>query len=83
LVEKFTDEHLLISEEEIKDAMFYVFDKHRLIVEGAAALGISALMHQKINVKGRKVVTVLSGSSIDSEEYIRIIQSRLSNRGKQ
>ena len=77
LVEKFTDEHLLISEEEIKDGMVYVFDKHRLIVEGAAAVGVGALINQKINVKGKKVVTLLSGSSINSDEYIRIIQNRL------
>jgi len=77
LVEKFTDEHLLISEEEIKDGMFYVFDKHRLIVEGAAAVGVGALLNQKINVKGKKVVALLSGCSINSDEYIRIIQSRL------
>jgi threonine dehydratase len=79
MVEKFADEHLLISEEEIKDGMFYVFDKHRLIVEGAAAVGIGARMHQKINVKGKKVATLLSGSNIDSEEYTRIIKSRLFN----
>jgi len=79
LVEKFTDEHLLISEEEIKEGMFYVFDKHRLIVEGAAAVCVGALMNQKINVKGKKVVTLLSGSSINSDEYIRVIQSRLNN----
>jgi threonine dehydratase len=77
LVEKFTDEHLLISEEEIKDGMVYVFDKHRLIVEGAAAVGVGALINQKVNVKGKKVVTLLSGSSINSDEYIRIIQNRL------
>ncbi len=79
LVEKFTDEHLLISEEEVKDGMFYVFDQHRLIVEGAAALGVAALLKQKINVKGKKVVTLLSGSSINSDEYVRIIQGRLAN----
>jgi threonine dehydratase len=83
LVEKFTDEHLLISEEEIKNGLFYVFETHRLIVEGAAAVGIGALMNQKINVKGKRVVTLLSGSSINSNEYIRIIQSRLANKGKQ
>ena len=83
LVKKFTDEHLLISEEEIKDGMFYVFDKHRLIVEGAAAVGVGALMNQKINVKGKKVVALLSGSSINSDEYIRVIHSRLTNEGKQ
>jgi threonine dehydratase len=77
MVEKFADEHLLISEEEIRDGMFYIFDKHRLIVEGAAAVGIGALLNQKINVKGKKVVTLLSGSTINSDEYIRIIQNRL------
>ena len=83
LVEKFIDKHILISEEEIKDGMFYIFDKHRLIVEGAAAVGVGALMNQKINVKGKKVVTLLSGSSINSNEYIRIIQNNLTNEGEQ
>jgi len=83
MLEKFTDEHLLISENEIKDGLFYVFDKHRLVVEGAAAVGVGALMHQKIDVKGKRVVALLSGSSIDSGDYIRIIQSRFSNGSKQ
>jgi threonine dehydratase len=82
MVDKFTDEHLLISEEEIKDGMFYIFDKQRLIVEGAGAVAIGALIHKKINVSGKRVVALLSGSSINSEEYIRIIQSRLTNRGQ-
>ena len=83
MLEKFTDEHLLISENEIKDGLFYVFEKHRLVVEGAAAVGVGALMHQKIDVKGKRVVALLSGSSIDSGDYIRIIQSRFSNGSKQ
>jgi threonine dehydratase len=77
LVEKFTDEHLLISEEEIKNGMFYIFDKHRLIAEGAAAVGVGLLMNQKINVKGKRVVTVLTGSCINSDEYIRIIKRKI------
>jgi threonine dehydratase len=77
MVEKFADEHLLISEKEVQDGMFYIFDKHRLIAEGAAAVGIGALLNQKISVKGKKLVVLLSGSTIDSDEYIRVIQSRL------
>jgi threonine dehydratase len=83
MVEKFADEHLLISEDEIKDGMFYIFDKHRLIIEGAAAIGIGALINHKIDVNGKKVVALLSGSSINSEEYIRIIQGKFANWGKQ
>ena len=82
MINKFADEHLLISEEEIKDGMFYTFEKHRLIVEGAAAVGVGALLNQKFDVNGKKVVALLTGSSIDSDEYIRIIQSRLANGGK-
>lgn len=80
MVNQFVDEHLLISEEEIEDGMYYVFDKHRLIVEGAAAVGVAALLNQKIDVRGKKVVTLLSGSSIHSDEYVRIIQNRLPGR---
>lgn len=83
MVEKFADEHLSISEDEIKDGMFYIFEKHRLIVEGGAAVGIGALLNQKINVKGKKVVALLSGSTINSDEYIRIIQGRLPQGAKQ
>ena len=82
MVEKFTDEHLLISEEEIKDAMFYIFDQHRVVVEGAAAVGVGVILNQKIDVKGKKVVALLTGSSINSVEYIRIMQSRLPHGGE-
>jgi threonine dehydratase len=77
LVNKYVDEHILVSEEQIKDGMYYVFDKHRLIIEGAAAVGIGVLIHQTVAVNGKKVVALLSGSSIDSDTYVRIIDSRL------
>jgi threonine dehydratase len=78
LVSKYVDEHILISEEQIKDGMYYAFEKHRMIVEGAAAVGIGALMHRKVTVNDKKVVALLSGSSIDSDAYVRIIGNRLS-----
>jgi threonine dehydratase len=49
-------------------------------VEGAGAVAIGALIHKKINVNGKRAVALLSGSSINSEEYIGIIQSRFTNR---
>ena len=82
LSDKYTDEHLLISEEEIKDGMVYIFEKHRLIAEGAASVGVGTLIHRKIDVKGKKVVSVLTGSSIASDVYLRIIQSRLNIAAK-
>jgi threonine dehydratase len=77
LVSRFTDEHVLVSEDEIKNGMFYIFDKHRLIVEGAAVVGVSVLLSGKIDVRGKRVVALLTGSSINSDQFVRIIQSRL------
>ncbi len=77
MVEQFVDEHLLVTEDEIKAGMVYVFEKHRLVVEGAAAVGIAALMHRKIDVSGKNAVTVLTGSSVESEAYVRILREGL------
>lgn len=82
LSDKYTDQHLLISEEEIKDGMFYLFERHRLVVEGAAAVGVGALIHRKIAVQGKKVVSLVTGSSIESDVYLGIIQSRLNDAAK-
>jgi threonine dehydratase len=57
--------------------MAYVFEKHRLIVEGAAAVGIGALLHRKVDVRGKRAVVLLSGSSIDSVQYVRTLQRRV------
>ena len=81
LVSEYVDDHLLVEEEEIKDGMFHVFSRHRLVVEGAAAVGVAALLHRKLDVSGKNVVALLSGSSIDPEEYVEILQSRIGTGG--
>ena len=63
--------------------MFHIFEKHRLIVEGAAAVGVGALLNHKIDVKGKRVVLLLTGSSIENDQYIGILQSRLASQRKQ
>ena len=77
LIEKYVDDHVVVSETEIEDGMFYVFERHRLIVEGAAAVGVGALLHGKFDVRDRRVAILLSGGSIDSAQYVRIMQDRL------
>ena len=79
MITQFVDEHVLVTEDEIRAGMVHVFEKHRLIAEGAAAVGVAALLHQKVNADGKNVVALLSGSSIDSDAYVRIIQDGLSS----
>lgn len=77
MVEKYVDEHLLISEKEIKAGMFYLFDTHRTIAEGAAAVGVGAMLDGRIDLDGKRVVSVVSGGTVDSAIYLQIIQEQL------
>jgi len=65
MVQEYVDDTILVSEEEIAEAMAFALEKHHLVVEGAGAVGIAALLHRKVKEVGRKVVVVVSGSNVD------------------
>jgi threonine dehydratase len=63
-VQEFVDEVLLISEESSKAAMRLILETEHLLIEGAAAVGVAALLENKITSPGKTVV-VLTGRNID------------------
>ena len=76
------DEIVLVSEEETRAAVFALLELAQLVVEGAGAVGIAALLAGKVNLAGRKVVAVLSGANIDASLLLEIMveQSRETRR---
>ena len=76
LVQEYVDELILVSEDEIAEGIFFAFDKHRLIVEGAGAVGISALRFKKAANLGQNIVVVLSGGNVDISLLTNIAMER-------
>ncbi|MDH3688596.1 MAG: hydroxyectoine utilization dehydratase EutB [Gammaproteobacteria bacterium] len=73
LVSKYVDETLLVSEEEIAQAMTYLYWNERLVVEGGGAVGVAALLcGRTTGIKGN-VVCVLSGSNVDMTTFSKIV----------
>ena len=72
LVQKYLDEAVLVSEEEIADAMVFALDEHRLIVEGAGAVGMAAILSGKVRQFGQHVAVVVSGSNVNLPLLLRI-----------
>jgi threonine dehydratase len=64
MVQEYVDELILVSEQQIAEGMFFALDTHRLVVEGAGAVGISALLFKKVPDLGQNVVVVLSGGNV-------------------
>jgi threonine dehydratase len=76
LVRDLVDEYVLVSEDEILDAMAFAATEHGLVVEGGGAVGIAALLAGKISTVGENVAVVVSGGNIEARVLARIISER-------
>lgn len=74
MVQQFVDEVILLSEEEIASGMAFAFFEHHLVLEGAGAVGIAALLQNKVSELGRNVAVVLSGQNVDMGTFLQVVQ---------
>lgn len=73
----------LVSEEEITSAIAWLLSDAKLVVEGAGAVGVAALMVDRIpELKGKKVCVVLSGGNIDLGQLARVVERSLTQAGR-
>ena len=74
MIRDLVDDHVTVTEEEIEKGMVFAFRHHSLIIEGAAAVGIAALLSGKIRGKGKRIGVVLSGSSVEEKRYLEVLK---------
>jgi len=75
---KNVDKIVSVDDEEIASAILYLLEKQKLVVEGAGAVGVAALLHHKLtNIKNKKVAIVLSGGNMDVTLLSVIIEKGL------
>jgi threonine dehydratase len=69
LVLQYVDDMLTVTDDELLRAMFYLWERLKVVVEPTGALGACALFEKKISpqfeVRGRRVGVVLSGGNVD------------------
>jgi len=75
---RYVDEVLSVDDEEIASAILYLLEKQKLVVEGAGAVGVAALLHHKLDeLKGKNVAVILSGGNMDVTLLSVIIEKGL------
>lgn len=75
LCQEYVDDFALLSEEEIIKAIKVILEKHYLLIEGAAALPVAALIKHKNNHRGKSVALILSGAKISMSQLKEILIS--------
>jgi threonine dehydratase len=68
------DEIVTVSDAEIVDAMAFLFDRMKLVVEPSGAVGIAALLNGRL--RGTAVGVVISGGNVGVQRFAELIGSR-------
>lgn len=83
LVERLVDEVVAVSEDEIAEAIVLLLERSKLVVEGAGAVGVSALLSRAVTASATgTTVVVLSGGNIDTGLLTPAIRRHETNAGR-
>nr|WP_295468178.1 hydroxyectoine utilization dehydratase EutB [Mesorhizobium sp.] len=70
------DDCMLVTEEEIRDAMQTLYFEDRMVAEGAAVVGIAAIKSGRLPRSGGPVATILTGRNVDMAAFTDIVTGR-------
>ena len=82
LVKDYVDDIALVTDDEVASAILALIEKQKMIAEGAGAAAVAAVMFDKFNLAGKRVVAVVSGGNIDVTSLSRVIDRGLLNSGR-
>jgi threonine dehydratase len=82
IVRSLVDDVVTVDEEDIIAAVLLLLERCKLLVEGAGAVGVAALLAGAVDLAGRRTAVVLSGGNIDMNLIGRFIQHGLSAQGR-
>jgi len=82
LVSRYVDDVVTVDDEEIARAITMLLERSKMVVEGAGAAGLAALLQGRVALPGRRVAVVLSGGNIDINTVSILIERGLLRSGR-
>ncbi|MDD6825922.1 MAG: threonine ammonia-lyase [Oscillospiraceae bacterium] len=82
MCQKYVDQIVTVTDDEISSAILALIEQQKLISEGAGAVSVAAAMFNKVPIKGKKVVCLVSGGNIDVTILSRVIKRGLLKSGR-
>lgn len=83
IIEEFVDDVVEVTEEEIARGIYHCVQNNRLVVEGAGAAGVAALLAKKIDFDDSDTVcAVLAGGNIDANLLALVLEQVLVRQGR-
>jgi threonine dehydratase len=73
VMQRYLDDLVLVSEDEIRQAMRFVLERMKQLIEPSAATTVAAAMFGKLPLKAKRVVAVISGGNVDLERLAGLV----------
>jgi len=81
ILDRVLDDLVAVEDEEISEAIVLLLERTKLVVEGAGAVGVAALLAGRVGGSG-PVVPLLSGGNIDATLLIQVVRRGLAVGGR-
>lgn len=82
IISEYVDDIVTVTDDEISAAILALMEQQKLVTEGAGAVSVAAAMFNKVPIKGKKAVCLLSGGNIDVTILSRVIKRGLLMTGR-
>jgi threonine dehydratase len=82
IIQSLVDEIVLVNDEAIINAVLLLMERCKMLVEGAGAAGLAALLSGVVQLQGKKVLVPLTGGNIDINLVGRFIEHGLATAGR-
>ncbi len=82
IISEYVDDIVTVTDDEISAAILALMEQQKLVTEGAGAVSVAAAMFNKVPIKSKKTVCLLSGGNIDVTILSRVIKRGLLMTGR-
>lgn len=82
ICKQYVDDIVTVTDDEVSSAILTLIEQHKLIAEGAGAVSVAAAMFNKVPIKGKNVICLVSGGNIDVNILDRVIKRGLLTSGR-
>jgi threonine dehydratase len=82
IIQSLVDDVVTVNDEEIISAVLLLMERSKMLVEGAGAAGVAAMLSGVVKLDGKRVLVPLTGGNIDINLVGRFIEHGLAAAGR-
>ena len=74
LIQQHVDDIVCVTDQELIETMYFLWERLKIVVEPTGALAVAAILHNKIDVKGKRVGAIISGGNLDLKQVGKLFE---------